>query len=100
MTRIKNKGEKFETLFKNKTITIQRITSPRNFVSKTYVQNVDEWVTLIKGGALIKVDNRKVRLKTGSSVFLPKNVAHQFQISKSSETIWFAVYMHSSKIKS
>lgn len=89
------KREKFETLFKNKAVTIKRITSPRNFLSKTWVQSIDEWVTILKGNVIMKVGNKKVHLKAGSYLFLSKKVPHQFKTSKNFETVWLCVYFNS-----
>ena len=91
MTQMKK--EKFEVIYKSKQVIIKKITSPLNFKSRVWNQDCDEWVTILKGGAIMKVGQKKINLKIGSTLFLPRKKEHQIlSTSKKEPTVWLAVY--------
>jgi len=89
----KTMKEIHKILFKNKARTIALITSPKGFSSKIYDQNVDEWVYLIQGSAVMKLGKILKELKAGDSLFIKKHVIHQvLKTSTKQATLWLAVY--------
>ena len=87
------KGETVKTLLRNKKITIKKIASPKGFASKVFIQDRDEWCSLLTGSAKLKVGKKTISLFSGKSVFIPKKTKHQIlSTSLKSQTIWLAVY--------
>lgn len=88
------KREKFTTLFKNASVTIKKIESPRSFESKVFRQNCDEFVFLLKGSATMEIEGKKIFLRKNHSFYIPKKVKHKIlATSKSTVTEWLAVYI-------
>ena len=88
--------EQFDTLFKDKSIKIERIISKGHCSPKTgwYRQQQNEWVLVIKGGAIITVkDVGQVTLEEGDYYHLPAYTEHKVSWTKSNiETIWLAIH--------
>lgn len=88
------KRETFKTLFKNASITIKKIISPKSFQSKVFRQDYDEFVVILKGKAIMEIEGKKIFLPKNRPFFIPKKTKHQIlSTSKSMETEWFAVYI-------
>ncbi|NCS99594.1 cupin domain-containing protein [Candidatus Parcubacteria bacterium] len=85
-------SEKFEELFRNEKIKVKRITSPKDFSSETFESQEDEWVYVISGHANLKIGEEVKELKTGDSVFIPKNTPNQV-VETFEETAWLGIYL-------
>lgn len=88
-------GEDFKSLFKNKNIDIVRIVSSNKLEDKLYIQDVDEFVILLEGEALLELESREVKLKKGDTLFIPSKMPHRVLKTKMG-TLWLAIYMKKS----
>ena len=73
--------EQFDLLFKSPNCRIDRIvssghSSPKGF---WYDQENDEFILLIQGEATLEFEDRKVTLKKGDYLHIPKNCKHRLQ---------------------
>lgn len=84
-------SEKFRTLFENESVLIEQIDS-LGYGSEPYLQNHDEWVTLLSGSATIILSNEQINLNKGDSLFIEKNTPHQVT-STSIDCQWLAVHL-------
>lgn len=91
--KIPKKDEKFTTLFEHKNIKIIRIVSAENFTPIKYRQKEDEWVILIEGEAVIRVNKEEKTLKKGDSLFIPAQTPHQV-LKMSEGTVWLTVHIN------
>ncbi len=71
--------EQFDLLFKSPNCRIDRIvsaghSSPKGF---WYDQENDEFILLIQGEATLEFEDRKVTLKKGDYMHIPKNFKHR-----------------------
>ena len=87
-------GERFLTLFENPSVKIERIVSnshasPPDF---WYDQAEDEWVIVLRGGAVLEFEGGAVvDLKAGDYVAIPSRVRHRVR-QTGPETVWLAVH--------
>ena len=87
--------ESFETLLQHANVTIERILSPADTRSKTFVQTQDEWVCLLQGEAQLMLGEREMQLKAGETLFIPAGTPHQVLNTSAQPTcIWLAVHIH------
>jgi cupin 2 domain-containing protein len=84
-------GEDFYTIFKDKNITVKKIVSSDIVEDKLYIQEQNEYVFVIKGSAILGVDNKKKTLNSGDSIFLKAKTPHRI-LSVQKGTIWLAIY--------
>ena len=91
-----NKEELFETILKNKNLTIERIistgqTSPTNFY---YDQPQDELVFVLQGEALLSFEHNEIKkLIAGDFVLLPAHQKHRIDYTSSNPPcIWLAIH--------
>jgi len=87
------RGERFETFLRHKNLVIERIVSSSDIVPQDYLQPQDEWVVLVQGEAVLRVEDRSMNLAAGDHVFLPAGVAHTVE-RVSAGAIWLAVHLH------
>lgn len=89
-------GEIFETLLKNKIITIERIISAGKISQETdwYDQENDEWVMVLKGQAGLSFEHQPtVYLSEGDYINIPAHLKHKVSwIDPSVKTIWLAIH--------
>jgi cupin 2 domain-containing protein len=71
---------------------VEQILSAASERSRRYVQEQDEWVTLLAGAAVLEVDGERLRLAPGDWVFLPAAVPHTVE-STAAGTSWLAVHL-------
>ncbi len=90
---VPEKGEIFETLLKCKNVVIERIISSDNVEPKEYIQEQDEWVILLKGKAILKIENETLELKEGDYIFIPKEKSHSV-LETEKGTVWLAVHIY------
>ena len=74
--------EQFDLLFKSPNCRIDRIvssghSSPKGF---WYDQENDEFILLIQGEATLEFEDRKVTLKKGDYLHIPKNCKHRLDL--------------------
>lgn len=90
--KIPTAGETFEEILRSKNVRIERITSSSKPETKEYCQENDEWVLLLKGGAQLEIDGRKIALTTSDYIFIPSGTPHKV-ISTEHGTLWLAVHI-------
>jgi cupin 2 domain-containing protein len=87
-------GEAVEEILRAESFRIERIisrgrNSPEGF---WYDQQTEEWVLLVSGSATLGFDDgRKVDLKPGDHLFIPRHVRHRVERTDP-ETVWLAVH--------
>lgn len=91
-----NKEELFETLLKNKNLTVERIisagqTSPADFY---YNQPQDEWVLVLQGEAILSFEHSVSKtLIAGDCLLLPAHQKHRVDYTSSTPPcIWLAIH--------
>ena len=88
--------EKFEDLFNNNNLRIERIVSEGHITDEnTWLQELkNEWVLLLQGNAIIIFENGdKFELKTGNYLFIPSNMKHRVTYtSVNPKCIWLAIH--------
>ena len=58
-----------------------------------YLQDHDEWVTLLAGAAVLEVGGARVDLALGDWVLLPAGVPHRL-VEVENGSNWLAVHVH------
>lgn len=87
-------NEIFIELLQHANVKINKIISPKNFCSKVFCQNDDEFVFLVQGEATLQIGATIQHLKKEESLFIPSGVPHQIlRTSAQEETIWLAVHI-------
>ncbi len=87
------RGERFDTLLAHRNLVIERIVSAADIQPVDYVQNQDEWVLLVRGGAVMQVAGERVALGEGDYLFLPAGTPHRVEQCEAG-TLWLAVHLH------
>ncbi|MEQ9465072.1 MAG: cupin domain-containing protein [Haliea sp.] len=87
------RGERFDTLLAHRNLVIERIVSAPDIQPVDYVQNQDEWVLLVRGGAVMQVAGERVALGEGDYLFLPAGTPHRVEQCEAG-TLWLAVHLH------
>jgi cupin 2 domain-containing protein len=72
---------------------IEQILSSADDQPHVYVQDQDEWVTVLAGAAVLDVDGERVDLGPGGWAFLPAGVPHTV-VRTAAGTSWLAVHLH------
>jgi len=86
-------GERFDELLRHRNLLIERIVSSAVITPQEYVQPQDEWVLLVQGEAVLRVDGASVALKAGDYLFLPAGTPHT--VERTSEgAMWLAVHLY------
>lgn len=86
-------GERFDTLLEHRNLVIERIVSAADIQPVEYVQAQDEWVLLLRGGAVMQVAGEQVTLGEGDYLFLPAGTPHRVEQCEAG-TLWLAVHLH------
>lgn len=88
--------EIFEPLIPDRGVLIERIVSTGQSTpeGEWYDQERDEWVVLLRGGAILAFeDGRMFRLGPGDYVFIPAHERHRVEHTNSRyPCIWLAVH--------
>ena len=91
-----SEGERFTTLYEERTFRIEKILSAGHTTppGQWYDQEADEWVLLLEGRATIAFENGAVKsLEPGEWVFLPRRCKHRVAATSSEPgCIWLAVH--------
>ena len=90
--------EIFEILFQNPHARIERIVSRQHVTlpGQWYDQSNDEWVLLLAGGALLRIDGREelLTMTPGDWILLPAHVRHRVERTDNSrDTIWLSIHV-------
>lgn len=85
-------GERFERLHEGGGVVIERIVSSGNAPPEKYLQDHDEWVTLLSGAASLDVGERRLELRSGDHVFLPAGTPHAV-VATTPGALWLAVHL-------
>ena len=89
---IPKRGEVFDTLLSHKNIKIIKIVSSNDIEDIEYIQDEDEWVVLLKGGAKLQINDRVEELKEGDYIFIPSFTPHKV-LSVELDTLWLAIHI-------
>ena len=88
--------EVFTELISAEGVRIERIVSSGQTTEtgEWYDQELDEWVLLIQGAAVLKYENgEKVRLNAGDHLLIPAHCRHRVDFtSEDPPCIWIAVF--------
>ena len=89
--------EIFETLFKDKNVTIERIVSmgQTTAMGEWLSQSRAEWVILLKGSARVVLakGNKEYVLNPGDYLHIPSGASHRVSWTAPQEpTVWLAVH--------
>ena len=88
--------EVFETILKGDAIKIERIITlePYEEPGDWYDQELDEWVVLLQGSAVIEFKSEKIiEIHSGASIFIPAHKIHRVrQSSVDIKCIWLAIH--------
>jgi cupin 2 domain-containing protein len=85
--------ELFLELLGHRNLVVEQIVSGASDRPSAYLQEQDEWVAVLDGGASITVDGEPVELGPGDWVFLPAGVPHTVEHTEAG-TSWLAVHLH------
>jgi cupin 2 domain-containing protein len=85
--------ELFLELLAHRNLVVEQILSGASDEPADYLQEQDEWVVVLAGGAALAVDGEKVELGPGDWVFLPAGVPHTV-LRTDAGTCWLAVHLH------
>ena len=72
---------------------VEQILSGLHVEPEDYLQDHDEWVTLLAGAAVLEVGGEPVELTAGDWVLLPGGVPHRL-VSVEPGSNWLAVHVH------
>ena len=86
-------GERFEQLLAQRNLVIERIVSAAGTPATEYVQEQDEWVALLQGGATLEVAGQEVQLRPGDYLFLPAGTPHVVR-RVAAGSLWLAVHLY------
>jgi len=84
--------ELFLALLSHRNLVVEQILSGASDERADYLQEQDEWVVVLAGGAAITVDGEPVELGPGDWVFLPAGVPHTVERTEAG-TSWLAVHL-------
>lgn len=92
--------ELIEVIFENENIRVERIVSMGQITPESYVydQKDDEFVTVIKGNAVLYFndDNKEIKLLEGDSILIKAGCKHQIKYT-SSPCVWLCVFYKNKK---
>jgi cupin 2 domain-containing protein len=74
-------------------VVVEQILSGPDVAPEDYLQDQDEWVTLLAGAAVLEVGGERVELGPGDWVLLPGGVPHRL-VEVQSGSNWLAVHVH------
>ena len=86
-------GERSEELARMGGVVVEQILSGRLEGPVDYLQEQDEWVVVLEGGAVVDVGDERLEMTSGDWVLLPAGVAHRL-VETTPGTSWLAVHVH------
>ena len=72
---------------------VEQILSGPDVDPADYLQDSDEWITLLAGAAALEVGGERVELGPGDWVLLPAGLPHRL-VEVASGSNWLAVHVH------
>lgn len=72
---------------------VEQILSGPDVEPEDYLQDHDEWITLLAGAAVLDVGGERVELGPGDWVLLPGGVPHRL-VEVQGGSHWLAVHVH------
>jgi len=85
-------GERVQAVLDHRNVAIRQILSGRIDLPREFLQDDDEWVVVVAGGAVIDVDGERLPLGPGDWAFLPAGVPHTV-LETDAGTSWLAVHV-------
>lgn len=86
-------GERSHEIARIRNVVVEEILSGRLDGPVDYVQDQDEWVVVMEGGASLDVGDEHLELGPGDWVLLPAAVSHRL-VGTTPGTRWLAVHVH------
>ena len=86
-------GEEMHELLSQRNLVVEQILSAASSEPAAYLQEQDEWVVVLAGGASMTVGGEPVELGPGDWVLLPAGVQHTVERTEQG-TSWLAVHLH------
>ena len=86
-------GEEVHELLSERNLVIEQILSAASSEPAAYLQEQDEWVVVLAGGASMTVGGERVELGPGDWLLLPAGVQHTVERTEQG-TSWLAVHLH------
>ena len=86
-------GERIEEVLAVGNVVVEQILSGPDVEPEDYLQDQDEWITVLAGAALMEVGGERVDLVAGDWVLLPAGVPHRL-VEVEAGTNWLAVHVH------
>ena len=86
-------GEEMHELLSQRNLVVEQILSAASSEPAAYLQEEDEWVVVLAGGASMTVGGEPVELGPGDWVLLPAGVQHTVERTEQG-TSWLAVHLH------
>ena len=86
-------GEEMHELLSQRNLVVEQILSAASSDPAAYLQEQDEWVVVLAGGASMTVGGEPVELSPGDWVLLPAGVQHTVERTEQG-TSWLAVHLH------
>lgn len=86
-------GERIEEVLAVGNVVVEQILSGPDVDPADYLQDSDEWITLLAGAAVLDVGGERVELGPGDWVLLPAGVPHRL-VEVESGSNWLAVHVH------
>jgi cupin 2 domain-containing protein len=84
-------GEHHAVLAEMKGAVIEQIVSSARTPPHDYLQDHDEWVVLLAGGATVDIDGESFELREHDWLLLPARVPHRL-VRTEQGTVWLAVH--------
>lgn len=86
--------EQHQTLLENRHVRLQRIISPAEFQSRSFLQSEDEWVLVLQGNGCLDIAGKQIALEAGDTLMIPANTPHQV-LSTSTDPlcIWLTLHL-------
>jgi cupin 2 domain-containing protein len=85
-------SEHFITQLSHENVEIKTIISNTLSTPQSFIQECDEWVSVLQGCAKIEMDGIIHKLKKGDTLFIPANTKHTLLKTKK-VVVWLAVYI-------
>jgi cupin 2 domain-containing protein len=86
-------GERIEEVLAFGNVVVEEILSGPGVEPEDYLQDHDEWITLLAGAAVLEVGDARVELAAGDWVLLPGDTRHRL-VSVQPGSHWLAVHVH------
>jgi cupin 2 domain-containing protein len=86
------RGERTDELVRHGNLVVEQILSGTLDGPADYVQEQDEWVVVVAGGAVLEVGGERLELAARDWVLLPAGTPHRL-VSTEPGTEWLAVHL-------